>query len=205
MFRHYAFNESVCNSFLLFFFLEPSLTVNMKLNWAELHLVHWNGKPPCACSACSFIDIQSCSFVSRHVSMHSPWPVFPEIHIRATMLLFDDWTVHSRLGHQSVSFIFFFFFLVFCSLMHWGRKNIALQLTSNQIAFRFSQSVPSLHLHKPSQTYTNFGPSVRNTYYFIAIDCPPSPTHAVHVHTHTQFVIIKLQHSCKSYLQQVTL
>lgn len=80
----------------------------------------------------------------------SPWPAAPEIPITAKMLLFSNWTPH-RLGHQSVSFSFshtekkkkkanFFFF--FSLLVRWGRKNIALQLTSNQIALGFHSLCP---------------------------------------------------------------
>lgn len=55
--------------------------------------------------------------------------------------------------------------------------------------------MPSLHLHKPSQTYMNFTPRVRNTYFFTPIDFSSS---SARTRTHTRCdqtsVIARLQH-----------
>lgn len=113
----------------------------------------------------------------------------------AKMLLFGNWTPHSRLGHQSVSFSFthtekqqmvlsFFFSLS----AHWGRKNIALQLTSNQIALGFHSLCPHsicTNHHRPTR--------ISHPAWGILTSSPqkivPSAQHTLYACANTHFVI----------------
>ena len=134
-------------------------------------------------------------------SLFSPWPVSPESPITTKMLLFGNWTLRYMLGHQSVSFTLshmererkrerkkkeancsFFFHSA-----HWGRKNIALRLTSNQIALGFHSLCPRsicTNHHRPTWiSHPGWGILTSSPQYI-----PPSTTQhtlCAHADTHT--------------------
>lgn len=145
------------------FYTENVLRIWNQSEW-QLHLIHWKQKAwREGLSACSlvycvlFLINLRLFFVIRHFSILNPWPASPEITIMSKILLFGNWTWCSRLSHQSVSFTFAHtkkangsFFLS----VHWGRKNIALQLTSNQIALDFHSLCPHsicTNHHRPTR------------------------------------------------------